>query len=348
MSLAVLAALLLSAAAAPPPEARDLKEAGDRKRAVGDAPGAIEAYEAAVALFGDYAEAYRAAGEVLASQNFHLEAALAFERAVEIEPGLERAWYDLADSARHLGDLTRARDAWRRYLALRPDDLDARFGLAESLRGLGEREKAIEAFETYLGLALPIPREARRVEEARQALAALRAEATRPAPVAPSTPTATSAPTATAQPMIVVPVPAPIPVPSSAAPPTGAGPSGRQALARQKLRLGDQVLAEGDTRLALFAYQDAVNQDPQSAEARLKLGRVYLLLGHPDEAQEQFGVAAALEPGNAEARQALEEARARQQGAAPPPGSPIIVRLPPGGEVEPGPGPLPASPAPRP
>ncbi len=347
MSLAVLAALVLSAAAAPPPEARDLKEAGDRKRAVGDAPGAIEAYQAAVAVFGDYAEAYRATGEVLASQNFHPEAALAFERAVEIDPGLERAWYDLADSATHLGDLTRARDAWRRYLSSRPEDLDARFGLADSLRGLGERQAAIEAFEIYLGLAVPIPREARRVEEARQTLATLRAEVASNSAVATPTSTSTASSISPPQPVIVVPVPAQLPVPSPEAPP-GAGPSGRQALARQKMRLGDQVLADGDARLALFAYQDAVNQDPRSAEARLKLGRVYLLLDHPDEAVEQFEVAAALDPGNAEAPRALEETRARLQGAAPPLGSPVIVRLPPGGEAEPGPGPLPASPAARP
>jgi tetratricopeptide (TPR) repeat protein len=134
--------------------------------------------------------------------------------------------------------------------------------------------------------------------------------------------------------VIIVPVPAELPVPSPA-PPAGAPRSGRQAAAQQKLRLGDRLLAEGDTRLALFAYQDAVNQDPQSVEARLKLGRVYLHLDHPNEALEQFSVAAALDPGDAEVPRALEQARARLDGRAPPPGSPIIVRLPAGGVPEP-------------
>jgi len=144
-------------------------------------------------------------------------------------------------------------------------------------------------------------------------------------------------------PVIIVPVPAAIPAPSPA-PAAGAPRSGRQASALQKLRLGDRLLAEGDTRLALFAYQDAVNQDPQSAEARLKLGRVYLRLEHLDEALEQFSVAAALDPGDAEVRRALEEVQARLDGRAPPPGSPIIVRLPAGRSLEPGPEPRPAPP----
>ncbi len=167
------------------------------------------------------------------------------------------------------------------------------------------------------------------------------------ATVAPSTPgamaapaaTSTATPTSTAMPsapsVVVVPVPAPLPVSSPASPATSAAPSGPRAAARQKLRLGDQLLAEGDTRMALFAYQDAVNQDPQSAEARVKLGRAYLLLGHPDEALEQFGVAAALDPGMAEAREALERARSGRRRDVPPPGSPVVARMPEGAEPEP-------------
>jgi hypothetical protein len=69
VSLAVLAALFLLGAEPAPPEARQLKEAGDRKRAAGDAEGAREAYLAAVAVFGGYAEAHEALGEVLFSES---------------------------------------------------------------------------------------------------------------------------------------------------------------------------------------------------------------------------------------------------------------------------------------
>lgn len=413
MSLAVLAALLLAAAEAPPPEARDLKEAGDRKRAAGDSAGAGQAYRAAVAVFGGYAEAHEALGEVLFAEKRLFDAAGAFEQAVQVDPGLALAWYNLGYTARRLGDLPRAREAWRRYLALRPEDLDARLGLAETLRDLGEREAAIEAFETFTGLAQPAAEEAARVEKARQAVAELRAGApasgaapqapgvtegearpgaaiavppapavppttvpapaaaapapaavvdpapaaaaprvpveTAPPPVAPTVPTPSApvptpaAPDASPRPapVIIVPVPSAIPALSEASP-AGGPRSGRQAAALQKLRLGDRLLAEGDLRLALFAYQDAVNQDPRSAEARLKLGRVYLRLDHLDEAAEQFSVAAALDPGDAQVRLALEEARARVEGRAPPAGAPVIVRLPPGGSLEPASEPQPA------
>ncbi len=337
MSPALLAALLLLGAQPVPPEARQLKEAGDRQRAAGDAQGAREAYQAAVAAFGGYAEAREALGEVLLGQKRFQEAAREFEQAARLEPELALAWYNLGYAARRLGDLGRARDAWRRYLALRPDDLDARLGLAESLRGLGEREAALEAYQTFVRLAEPLPDEAVRVERARGAMAALRAEG------AVSEPPPAAAPAVPPSPVIVVPVPAEVPDP---APAPGAPRSGRQAAALQKLRLGDRLLAEGDTRLALFAYQDAVNQDPQNAEARLKLGRVYLAMEHLPEALEQFSVAAALDPGDAQARQALEETRARLEGRAPAPGTPIIVRVPAGGPVEPPPQPAPPPPVP--
>lgn len=347
MSLVVIAALLLAGAEPAPAEARELKEAGDRRRAAGDGEGARQAYQAAVAIFGGYAEAHEALGEVLLSGKRLPEAVRAFEQAVEIEPGLALGWYNLGYAARRLGDLGRARDAWRRYLALRPDDLDARLGLAESLGALGEREAALEAYRIFVEQAQPVPEEARRVARARESMAALQARS--PAPAAGGSAGSTGArqgegagPSAPVPPVIVVPVPAGIPGP----PPASRGPprSGRQAAALQKLRLGERLLAEGDLRLAFFAFQDAVNQDPQSAEARLQLGRVYLRLEHLEEALEQFSVAAALDPADAEVRRALEDARARREGRAPPPGTPVIVRLPAGGASEPAPEPPPEGP----
>lgn len=160
-------------------------------------------------------------------------------------------------------------------------------------------------------------------------------------------PGSTSTPAPAAPAVVIVPVPDPLPIPSAR--PAGDGlSSGPRAAARQKLRLGDQLLAAGDMRMALFAYQDAVNQDPQSAEARLKLGRVYLLLDHPDEALEQFGVAVALDPGAAEAREALEQARSRRGGDVPPPGSPVVARMPGGADAGRAAELPPAAPQPRP
>ncbi len=98
-----------------------------------------------------------------------------------------------------------------------------------------------------------------------------------------------------------------------------AGPAGKartptpapspSSLALDKLALGDQFLAARDFRLALFAYLDAVNLDPWSVRARLRLADLYARMGHLEHAIGQWEFALALEPGNPEAAQSIAQAR---------------------------------------
>ncbi len=83
----------------------------------------------------------------------------------------------------------------------------------------------------------------------------------------------------------------------------------------EKLAQGDRASDAGDRRGALFAYQDAVYLAPSSAPARVKLGRAYLALRHPAQAQAQAEQALAIDAGSAEARRLLDDARA---GRVPP------------------------------
>lgn len=83
----------------------------------------------------------------------------------------------------------------------------------------------------------------------------------------------------------------------------------------EKLAQGDRASDAGDRRGALFAYQDAVYLAPSSAAARVKLGRAYLALRHPAQAQAQAEQALAIDAGSAEARRLLDDARA---GRVPP------------------------------
>jgi cytochrome c5 len=76
---------------------------------------------------------------------------------------------------------------------------------------------------------------------------------------------------------------------------------GPNPVARQKVARGDDLVAAKDNQLALYAYLDGVNLDPRNVEARLKLAAHYARMGYPDRARDQWEIAAALDPGNAEA-----------------------------------------------
>jgi tetratricopeptide (TPR) repeat protein len=335
--LLAVAAAAPAAAEAPPPAARALKDAGDARARAGDVAGALDAYRAAVKEHPAYADAYAAIGRVHYAAGAHADAALAYGRSVEIDPAFAAGWYNLGLSARRAGDLARARAAYERYVALRPADADGHLGLAETLRALGDRVAAVRAYEAFLGLAHGTPAQAPWVEKARAALSELRAlpaaGANPAAPVTPATaiagvepqpgpaspataapdpatasgstgasgtglgigtPPATSAGTAT---------PTTVPAQSAAA---GAAPS---AAVLAKLDQGDRALAAGDARGALFAYQDAVYLQPGSAAARVRLGRAYLALRYPAQAQAQAEQVLARDPASADARRLLDDCR---------------------------------------
>ena len=100
----------------------------------------------------------------------------------------------------------------------------------------------------------------------------------------------------------------------TAAPPTLAPVPGPNPAALQKIASGDQAAAAKENRSALYEYLDAVYLDPRSAQARLRLAAQYVRMGYPERARDQWEIALALDPGNAEAAQNLREARPVQRG----------------------------------
>ncbi len=232
------------------------------------------------------------------------------------EPSAEARSRKLAgDQRRAAGDAVGALEAYRGALQADGGYAEAHYGLAEVYRGLGDRGAAIASFETFIGLAQERPDEARRVAQAREAVYQLRAEDLAARSAAPPT------------------------APRAAAVDT-------RAAAQAKLRLGDSFAAVGDTRLALFAYQDAVNLDPRSAEARMRLAGLYARMDRLEQAIDQWNFALDLDPSLEEARRNIESARAALEGRSRPPEEaprPRIYRLTP----DPEPAPQPPPPSPR-
>jgi tetratricopeptide (TPR) repeat protein len=97
--------------------------------------------------------------------------------------------------------------------------------------------------------------------------------------------------------------------------------------AQAKLSLGDSFAAAGDTRLALFAYQDAVNLDPRSAAARMRLAGLYARMDRLEQAIDQWSFALALDPALGEAQRNIEGARASLDGRGRPPEEPPRTRV---------------------
>ncbi len=132
-----------------------------------------------------------------------------------------------------------------------------------------------------------------------------------PEPVGPSTSGATSggAPARSAGPPASSPASAAGAPAASAAKPPFPPPAAPTKALVEKLGQGDRLFLAGDYRNALFAYQDAVYMQPSYAPSRVKLGKAYLALRYATQALAQAEAALAADPGSADARKLLEEAK---------------------------------------
>jgi S1-C subfamily serine protease len=76
------------------------------------------------------------------------------------------------------------------------------------------------------------------------------------------------------------------------------------------LARGDALLAQ-NPRDALYAYQDAVRADPNSAKAHFKVGIAYAQLGYFSQAIDAWNRVLKIDPGNQGARDNIQKAQAR-------------------------------------
>ncbi len=91
--------------------------------------------------------------------------------------------------------------------------------------------------------------------------------------------------------------------------------NGPVAGAHTRLRLAERLFVAGRTQLALEGVKVSLTEDPKSVTAHVLHGRILVGLGQQVEARAAFQTALQIEPGNIEARQALEAAA--QPGSKP-------------------------------
>jgi predicted Zn-dependent protease len=211
----------IAALEAPPPPpggAAAAYEDAQRLRDSGNVEAALKRFADAVALDPDLTVARAAWGELLLKIRRETDAVPVFRAAVERNPQYPLAWYDLAFALRETKQYAGAVDAYRHYIALRPNDPDPHYGMARALHFIGRDDEARRSFATYVAMESR-PGEQRWVANARREIAALDAKGVgspvgpSPAPVAPALAARAPAP--------VAPAPAPVaPAPVTPVAPT--------------------------------------------------------------------------------------------------------------------------------
>ena len=277
-------ALLLSiglfslAHAGPVDDAKSAEASGDRL-------GALDAWKRAIEADPTQAASYVALGRLQIRMKDPNGAVATFEQLVEKVPSYARGQYRLAFALRKAKRYREAADAYQTYIGVAPADPDARFGLAESLRQLGDREGALSAYRAYVRLELR-PTEAKWVQRANEEIARLESSvAVEPGDERPLDP---EPPTEPAKPPVV---------------PATAAPSGPDP---------DAQFAQKNYRGATSGYTRLVQQRPDAAVARYRLGLAAASGGDLDTGERSAAHAERLDPGNPTASDLAAIARARR------------------------------------
>jgi Flp pilus assembly protein TadD len=161
---ALLASLLLWVSCATPPPAvpstelqqlLDRAQQAERKR---DYTAARALYEQGVKTAQDGRNRAYAEGELasaLAFWGFYDEARAAYERAVQADPQLVRAWHDLGILRARSGDLVRAEQALQEAVKRAPREPRSRIALAALLMNRHKLDEAARHYRALLELDIP-------------------------------------------------------------------------------------------------------------------------------------------------------------------------------------------------
>ena len=220
-------------------------------------------------------------------------------RAVELDPGLADAQYNLAIGLWRLGRSEAAIRAMQEAARLQPDDYDAHMRLGAWLAASGRRGEAVVEYERAAGLKIESPdawlklaqvydaagRGRAAVEAYRRVLGLLGRDdplvleaLLRAAMQAEDGPTAVD--------------------------------TARKLLARRSdhegfLFLGDALLLSKQSEAAIQEYRKAIALAPSAARGHLKLAAAYVQMNQPEPAVEQLLEAVRLDPNQPEPYQAL-------------------------------------------
>ncbi len=118
----------------------------------GNIPGAIAAYQQAVQLYPDFAEAHASIASLSAHQGNHAAAVAHFQRALQLKPQFLDWYVHLAHALLMTSQFAAAEAPLHTYLRARPNDPAALHDLAIVYKSTGRLAEAIPLFDQALAL----------------------------------------------------------------------------------------------------------------------------------------------------------------------------------------------------
>ena len=113
---------------------------------------ATQAYNKALSIKPDYAEAYNNMGNALEEKGKLDEAIQAYNKALSIKPDYAEAHNNMGNALEKQGKIDESIEAYKLALAINPDYADAYYNMGITLKEKGKIDEAIEAYKKALAI----------------------------------------------------------------------------------------------------------------------------------------------------------------------------------------------------
>jgi len=121
-------------------------------KAQGKQDESIEAYRKALAIKPDYADACNNLGNTLNEQGKFDEAITFYKRALAIKPDYAETYFNMGRALKDQGKLEEAIKANNKALAIKPDYAEAYYTMGIALKAQGKQDESIEAYRKALAI----------------------------------------------------------------------------------------------------------------------------------------------------------------------------------------------------
>ena len=125
---------------------------GSVLKELGQLDASVEAYNKAVAIKPDYADAYNNMGNALKDQHKLEEAIAAYRKTLAIKPDYAEAYNNLGNALKDQAKLDEALEAYRAALSIKPDLAKAYNNMGNALTDQHKLEEAMEAYNKAVAI----------------------------------------------------------------------------------------------------------------------------------------------------------------------------------------------------